>query len=72
MVSKEDYLKRVMDLARYCYFERAEETAITVFSCLKKVLPERNIKNIFELLPEPVRSIWENAIFNGKVNKDGR
>jgi uncharacterized protein (DUF2267 family) len=59
-----------MDLGRYCFFERAEETAIIVFSCLKKVIPEKNIKHIFALLPEPVKSIWESAIFKGTVEKD--
>lgn len=48
-------------LGQYCYPERAEETIRLVFSCLKCVLPVEASRRILELLPEPVRSIWDST-----------
>lgn len=48
-------------LGQYCYPERAEETIRLVSSCLKCVLPMEASRRILDLLPEPVRSIWEST-----------
>ena len=48
-------------LGQYCYPERAEETIRLVSSCLKCVLPLGASRRILDLLPEPVRSIWEST-----------
>lgn len=65
MLSREDYIKRVTVLGQYCYPKRGEETALTVFSCLKKVLPDESVQDILELLPEPVKGLWEDSPSNG-------
>ena len=62
MISKEAYLRRVTVLGQYCYPERAEETIRLVFSCVKCVLSVEAGRRILELLPEPVRSIWDSTI----------
>lgn len=64
-LSRESYLTRVAVLGRYCYPERSEETALTVFSSLKCILPEGINQSIFELLPEPVKTLWKDAPVNG-------
>ena len=61
MISKEAYLRRVTVLGQYCYPERAEETIRLVFSCLNCALPMEVGRRILDLLPEPVRSIWEST-----------
>jgi hypothetical protein len=48
-------------LGQYCYPERAEETIRLVSSCLKSALPVEAGRRIHELLPDPVRSMWESA-----------
>lgn len=65
MLTKERYIRRIMVLGQYCYPRRAEETALLVFSCLKKAISKKNHQEIFKLLPEPAKSFWENASFNG-------
>ncbi len=65
MLTREGYIKRIMVLGQYCSPQRGEETALLVFFCLKKVLSKESYQNIFELLPEPVKSFWENASLNG-------
>ncbi len=62
VISQEDYLRRVTVLGQYCYPERAEETIRLVFSCLKCVLPVEASRRILEVLPEPVRRIWDSTI----------
>ncbi len=69
MPSKEDYYKRVMILGQYCYPERAEETTSLVMASLKSVLPEGPVRDIRELLPEPLRGLWEDASLSGKVDE---
>lgn len=65
LLSREGYITRVAVLGRYCYPERGKETALIVFSSLKCVLPVEIIYNIFELLPEPVKTLWKDAPING-------
>ena len=48
-------------LGQYCYPERAEETILLVSLCLKCALPGEASRKILDLLPEPVRSIWEST-----------
>ena len=62
MISKEAYLRRVNVLGQYCYPERAEETIRLVCSCLKSALTAEAGRRILDLLPEPVRSIWESTV----------
>ncbi|GAB4406671.1 MAG: hypothetical protein OHK0032_01740 [Thermodesulfovibrionales bacterium] len=54
-----------MVLGQYCSPQRGEDTALLVFSCLKRALSKESNQNIFELLQEPVKSLWENASLNG-------
>lgn len=70
MISKEAYISRVAVLGQYCYDQRAEETLRQVFSCLKSALPAESGRKILELLPEPVRSIWD-SVTPGKEIADG-
>lgn len=67
VISQEDYLRRVTVLGQYCYPERAEETIRLVFSCLKCVLPVEASRRILEVLPEPVRSIWESTTLRREI-----
>ena len=67
VISKEDYLRRVAVLGQYCYPERAEETIRLIFSCLKCVLPVEASRRILEVLPEPVRSIWESTTLRREI-----
>lgn len=68
MVSREDYLQRVMILANYCYPERSEHTVRLVFSCIKSGLSEKDIREIRDLLPEPVNALWMESTLNEKFN----
>ena len=67
VISKEEYLRRVTVLGQYCYPERAEENIRLVFSCLKCVLPVEASRRILEVLPEPVRSIWESTTLRREI-----
>lgn len=60
-ISKENFLRRVTVLGQYCYPERAEETIRLVSSCLKCTLPVESSRRILDLLPEPMRSIWQSS-----------
>lgn len=60
-------MRRVTVLGQYCYPERAEETIRLVLSCLKSVLPAEAGRRITELLPEPVKSIWDDTISGGEL-----
>ena len=70
MMSRKDYFGRVMVLGQYCYPERAEETVSLVLSCLKQMLPQEAVQGIREMLPEPVRGLWEEAVFNNNYDED--
>lgn len=70
MLSKEEYIKRVTVLGNYCYPDRAEETALIVFSCLKKNLSAEGNQRIQEFLPEPLNSLWKEARLDGKAFND--
>ncbi|NOY65566.1 MAG: DUF2267 domain-containing protein [Nitrospirae bacterium] len=70
MISRKDYFDRVMVLGQYCYPERAEEAVLLVLSCLKHLLSEEAARGIKEMLPEPVRGLWEEAVFNNNYDED--
>lgn len=59
-----------MILGQYCYPERAEKTAMTVFSSLKNALSGEDARKFFDLLPEPVSGLWRNASPEG-MGDDG-
>lgn len=68
MLTREEYIKRVTILGRYCYPERGEETARIVFSCLKETLSGESLRAVSELLPGPVKGLWQEAPFDGRAS----
>ncbi len=71
MMSRKDYFDRVMVLGQYCYPQRAEETVWLVLSCLKQMLSEEAVQGIKEMLPEPVRGLWDEApLLNNNYAED--
>ncbi|MEW6410009.1 MAG: DUF2267 domain-containing protein [Nitrospirota bacterium] len=63
MISRKEFLSRVMILGQYCYTERGEITVKTVFTALKSFLQKDESKRLEGLLPSPLRELWQESPF---------